>query len=47
MMWNSALTVFLIRKENAMTQIFETAMFMIAAGVLVFFLKHRRKRRAL
>jgi hypothetical protein len=29
-----------------MTQIFETAMFMIAAGVLVFFLKHRRKRRA-
>ena len=47
MMWNSALTVFLIRKENAMTQIFETAMFMIAAGVLVFFLKQRRKRRAL
>jgi|HubBroStandDraft_3_1064219.scaffolds.fasta_scaffold1714263_1 hypothetical protein len=47
MIRNSALTVFLIRKENAMTQIFETAMFMIAAGVLVFFLKHRRKRRAL
>jgi len=30
-----------------MIQIVETAMFMIAAGVLVFFLKHRRKRRAL
>jgi hypothetical protein len=29
-----------------MTQILETAMFMIAAGVLVFFLNHRRKRRA-
>jgi hypothetical protein len=30
-----------------MTQIFETAMFMIAAGVLVFFLRHRRNRKAL
>jgi hypothetical protein len=30
-----------------MIQIIETAMFMIAAGVLVFFLKHRRKRKAL
>jgi hypothetical protein len=30
-----------------MTQIVETAMFMIAAGVLVFFLRHRRKRKAL
>jgi hypothetical protein len=30
-----------------MTQIVETAMFIIAAGVLVFFLKHRRKRKAL
>jgi hypothetical protein len=30
-----------------MTQIVETVMFMIAAGVLVFFLKHRRKRKAL
>jgi hypothetical protein len=30
-----------------MIQIVETAMFMIAAGLLVFFLKHRRKRRAL
>jgi hypothetical protein len=29
-----------------MTQVFETAMLMIAAGVLVFFLKHRRKRRS-
>jgi len=47
MMRNSALRTFLVGKENAMTQIFETAMFMIAAGVLVFFLKHRRKRRAL
>jgi hypothetical protein len=30
-----------------MTQILETALFMIAAGVLVFFLSHRRKRKAL
>jgi len=30
-----------------MTQIIETALFMIAAGVLVFFLKHRRDRKAL
>jgi hypothetical protein len=30
-----------------MTQIVETALLMIAAGVLVFFLMHRRKRRAL
>ena len=30
-----------------MTQIFSTAMFMIAAGVLVFFLKHRHNRKAL
>jgi hypothetical protein len=44
-MKNPALTVF-FRKENAMTQIFETAIFMIAAGVLVFFLKHRRNRKA-
>jgi hypothetical protein len=29
-----------------MTQIIETALFMIAAGVLVFFLKHRRDRKA-
>jgi hypothetical protein len=29
-----------------MTQIFETALFMIAAGVLVFFLNYRRKRRS-
>jgi len=28
-----------------MTQIFETALFMLAAGVLVFFLAYRRKRR--
>lgn len=39
-------TVFFERKENAMTQILETALLMIAAGVLVFFLKHRRKRRS-
>ena len=30
-----------------MSQIIETALFMIAAGVLVFFLKHRRNRKAL
>jgi preprotein translocase subunit YajC len=28
-----------------MTQIIETALLMIAAGVLVFFLMHRRKRK--
>jgi hypothetical protein len=30
-----------------MNQIVESALFMIAAGVLVFFLMHRRKRRSL
>jgi hypothetical protein len=29
-----------------MTHIFSTAMFMLAAGVLVFFLVYRRRRRS-
>jgi hypothetical protein len=36
-----------LRKENAMSLIIEAALFMTATGVLVFFLVHRRRRKAL